>query len=111
MQRILTGTMVTLALLFSVGTAGAAGVSTITGELPVTLEGTLEVDLAPGEIEDNAEGVAYGTLRSEGKEYAVELPAEPYATAPKGGAGRVTLGSVSRDFGFPLYRVTKLELL
>jgi hypothetical protein len=112
MHRILVGAMVALALLLGAGTAGAGpDVGTWTGVLPVTLDGTLEIDVHPGDMENNAEGVAFGVFNSAGNDFTVELPAEFYAKAPNGGAVRITLGSRRDNLGFPVFAVTGLERL
>jgi hypothetical protein len=112
MHGILAATWLTLALLLGAPPAGATPPpGPVVTQLPATREGTLEIDVHPGEGSDDGGTVAFGVFNSAGNDYTVELTAELYEKAPDGGKVRLTLGSVRHNLGFPVYRVTALERL
>jgi hypothetical protein len=112
MHRIVAATWLTVALLLGPGTAGAeTPAGPVVEVLPATLDGTLEIDVPPGDDADDGGTVAFGVFNSDGNDYTVELTAELYAKAPDGGPVRITLGSVRHNLGFPVYLVTALERL
>jgi len=92
-------------------TALAGNAETYEGTLPADLDGDLLIEVAPEADEDGAL-FAYGTLTAGGKDYAVEIPGAVLASAglpAEGGAVKATLGEMTEEFGFPMYRITALS--
>ena len=88
----------------------AGGADAYEGALPADLDGELLVEVPPEADEDGAL-YAYGTLTVGEKAYAVEIPGAVLASAglpAEGGAVKATLGEMTEEFGFPMYRVTAL---
>ena len=111
MIRVLLSALLALALLAATP-AVAAKAQKFAGTLPVTVDGSLLIEVSANEVEENTERVAFGTLTVDGKEYAVEVPEALAAKVPaKGGKVRITLGRESLEFGFPTYKVSALEVL
>jgi hypothetical protein len=112
MTRFLASLSLALALAFATPAALAGGADKFEGTLPADMAGTLAIEVAP-EADEDGQRYAYGTLTADaGGDYAVEIP-EAVLTASglpaDGGAVTATLGEETEEFGFPMYRVTKLE--
>jgi hypothetical protein len=114
MKHILSSLLLSATLTFGLASQAHAGAAEkFEGALPATLEGQLVIEVPAAEVEENDENVAFGSLVVGGKEYAVEVPDALLQSAKvpaEGGDVKATLGEETEEFGFPMYRVTALEL-